>query len=228
MILVSTIFLATVFQNCSGSPFAGMRSSPSNSVQAENPLPFEHPATEIQPQGDPVSGQLILGDRLYLQSVFRDVFTPPGSAADVVNYVETVLYQEFVPVQGALGRACDVNQDGTLDDCGASVPNLDIKMNAGTSSIREAARLQVCRRLLGNNRILETMVSQVKGNQATPNATSISALVFLFFPAENVPASLNSKLMELDQEMAEAGESLETRWSILFLTVCESPAWQVL
>lgn len=226
--LASIVVLLVVFQNCSGTPFSGMRSYPSNAVQADNPLPFDHPTTEISNQGDPVSGKLVMGDRLYLESAFRDIFIPPDSPTNVVNYVEAVLFQEFAPIQSALGRACDINQDGTSDDCLGSTANVDIKMSAGTLPIREAARIQVCRRILGNNTMVELMINQVKGNQPTPNDVSVAALINLFFPAQNAPLSLNAKLIELDQFMATSGESVKDRWAILFLTVCESPAWQVL
>lgn len=226
--LIISIFVVVVFQNCSSSLLPGMRSMPSTAEQAKNPLPFEHPDPDIGYQGKPVSGQMVIGDRLFLQSVFRDVFAPPGSPANIVEYVDAVIYQELGQVQTALGRSCDINQDGTTDDCFSAFQNVDIKMNAGTSSIREAARIQVCRRILGNATMVQSMISQVKGNQPTPNDQSIAAIVYLFFPADNAPSTLHSSLKELDQNMAEGGESVADRWAILFLTVCESPAWQVL
>ncbi len=207
---------------------SSFRSLPSSSVQAENPLPFDHPDTDIVSQGEPVQGRIVMGDRYYLESVFRDVFAPSGTDVNIVNYVNTVLIQEFSTTQNMLGRGCDVNEDGSLFYCYDSIANLEIAMGAGTSSIREAARLQVCRRIISNSTVVASVVNEIRSNQSTPNANSIAKLVELFFPAGNAPESINSELLGLDAEMAAGGETVENRWKILLLSVCESPAWQVL
>ena len=227
-LIIIGVIVVLGFQNCGTSLMSSFRSFPSSSVQAENPLPFDHPDVDIVPQGSPVQGRLVMGDQVFLESVFRDIFAPTGTREDIVGYVNAVLYQEFTSTQNMLGRGCDLNEEGSLIYCYESIANIDTSMGAGTSSIREAARVQVCRRIIANSTVVEPVISAIRGNQSTPNQNSIEAMIQLFFPAGNAPNLLNSELLGLDAEMASAGETLNNRWSILLLTLCESPAWQVL
>ena len=212
------------FQNCSGF-FSGKSGSDDQSTLD---LPSGHPA-----EPDPIiaavaTGSIVLGDRDFLESVFRDVFDSSIGTADTRNYLNAVLNQEFGPTQQMLGRSCNPLEEGTTERCGGQLTNVNIAMQASTSAIREAARIQVCRRVLANDSLLNIAVLKVRGQQSTPNKASVVAAVGLFYPTLEDTQDLGQKLQEMDQVMAQNAETEKNRWRLIFLTLCEAPTWQIL
>jgi hypothetical protein len=213
--LAGLLVLMSAFQNCTkGFSSAGKGSD----------LPLGHPDTGLVI----MQSHVVLGDREYLESAFSNVFSQAGVTSGQSGYLANVLLQEFLPQQGSLGRACDPLYDGSIENCYYLIDNANINMSAASSSIREAARIQVCRRLLANDLLLQAMIGQVSGNQSTPNAQSVTAIIQQYYPAKDSAPSLIDSLLNLDATMAKQGESTADRWRLIFLALCESPEWEVL
>lgn len=212
------------FQNCGLVQGFGVRS-----VE----LPINHPSVaeeENVDSGPLVASKLVLGDKEYLESVFRDVFAPAGTPQGIVQFVDAVLNDEFVPAQNVLGQPCSVVEQASSAPCHGILLNMRTTTSPSTSTIREAARMQVCRRLVENDSVLSHFVARVRGSDPSPVATSAAAVVRSFYP--NAPDALVSEtaveLLNLDREMARNSERLIDRWRMLVLVPCESPDWQAL
>lgn len=212
---------ALLFQNCTGV------GSPPPPFSAYN-LAYNHPDPNTSSSGVLAQGHIVMGDQEYLQSVFVDVFSVPDQDPNVTGYIAAVIQQEFLPEQFMLGRPCDPFETGDLSGCNYLVSNIENVMLASSSAIREAARIQVCRRLLANNYVLANAISKVQGDQDTPNDMSVIAAIRLFYPASDNALAVQSALLSMDETMAAASENVTDRWRLLFLTLCESPSWQIL
>ncbi len=211
------VLLVLGFQNCSA------RHEITKSIN----LPLNHPPLESV---DGLEARPPIGDRDYVESVFKDVFLSSDSALSEIQAVEYYLNSEFLYSAHLWGRPCDPYESGDLSLCGYVYANADLDMAARTSSGREASRLQLCRWMVTNDTLLNRAKAKVADNDPTPNADSVSKVVKLFYPAlEETPlASAIAALLDLDRAMARANESVVDRWRILFLTVCETPGWVVL
>lgn len=222
-ILFLSSVVITIFQNCAPNMFLAARGD-----GMTNNLSIDHPDISGPNLAKTAAGHILVGDREYLESVFLDVFSSPQASPDEQNYINAVIYQEFAPEQQMLGRSCDPLQDGTLNRCNYSLTNVDTAMLANSSAIREAAQVQVCRRLLANDGVLAVVLGKIRGSQSAPTDQSIAGMIELFFPVQDGAQDAKSALLELDRAMAQKPESLTDRWRLLLLTVCESPSWQVL
>jgi hypothetical protein len=218
--------LVVGFQNC--SKFAVTFAGASSKSQSVDSLPFNHPDVTIAAQGAVVTGNIKIGDRDYLESVFTDVFASPKLTREEIGYLNAVLNQEFGTTQQLLGRSCDPIETGTADRCYGQLTNADTVMLANSTSIREAARIQVCRRLFANDSLLGVVIGKIQASETTPSAETVTAAIELFYPAQDSALGVLPALLNLDQQMAAASESVSDRWRLIFLTVCESPTWQVL
>lgn len=217
---VGTAACLVFFQNCGGSFMSAKASSSVN-------LPFGHPGTELQIASGVAKGTLPLGDIDYVQSVFADVFQ--SKDPNVRGFIETLRYQEFGEVQAMMGRPCEVSTDASFYPCNNSLANVDIAMGATTSAIREAARIQTCRRYIANDTMLATAIGNARdGSFGPPDSMGVSKAIRMFFPASDEAQEALGELMQLDEKMKAAGETPADRWRMIFLTLCESPAWQVL
>lgn len=210
-----------LFQNCAANPFG--RPISLN-------LPSNHPSVEAQAEAALVTSKPVMGDGQYIRSVFEDVFLSPSSSADARNRVAAYLNAELLPTLHLWGRACDPMEMGSIDACYASVSNSQLAHDPSTSSGREAARLQTCRRLTSDSVTLNEVVQKVKGNETAPSATSASGIVRLFYPtwSEGEVSQVQTKLSELDLQMAKSAEKVEDRWRVMVLSVCESSGWELL
>jgi hypothetical protein len=208
------------FQNCTSS-FLSARSSTSVN------LPFTHPDTESRIQSGVAKGTLPLGDRDFLHSVFANIFA--SNDQNVINFLNAVMNQEFGEVQGMLGRPCEVASDGSAIPCNSSFANIDVAMGASTSSIREAARIQSCRRLFANDTMLAVAIGHARGGTVgEPDPLGISTAIRLFYPAQDTVQEIAGDLEQFNEKMIQGGETAANRWRALFLVLCEAPTWQIL
>lgn len=212
------------FQNCTGFVSAPSGQSSESSLD----LPFDHPTTPVSVTGAVATGNILIGDRDFLESVFIDVFDSPTASQNVRGYINAVLIQEFGPTQQMLGRSCDPLEQGTLYHCSGQISNVDIAMVPTSSAIREAARVQVCRRLIANDDVLANVLAKIQGRQSTPNEASVTAAIQLFYPAQESALQVGDKLLQMDEVMAENVETVKNRWRLILLTLCEAPTWQIL
>ncbi len=208
-----------LFYNC-GSPKHMVSTSDSS-------LPQSHPPLASSASGL-TQNRLLLGDAFYVLSVFRDVFTFENSSEGVRTFVEKVLTEEILTVQGEYGRACSVFHDGSLEKCNGILYNQSLTMKSTSSSLREAARIQTCQRLVSNDTVLMELINRIRKTTTTPSRQSIEMILKLFFPTQDSTQDFIEPLLKLDQKMAEASEKTIDRWRLITLAICEEPGWQLL
>lgn len=206
---------ASMFQSC----------APSHREWASMDLAQSHPDT------DPTETQEsrpLLADKIYLESVFREVFLSPQSTQGEIDALNYYMAIEINSNQHLFGRPC--NPYETADFCGGSLNHASVALAARSSSGREAARVKICRWIISNDTLLTRARDKVKGNDPTPNSDSVRGIVRLFYPSmrDAILAGAAEALMALDTEMNHANEKVMDRWRLIFLTVCESPGWEIL
>lgn len=185
-------------------------------------MPLDHggPAGELT-----VESRVPLGDRLYIESVLREIFYD----ADSAPHFNGTLYDELRTSQHLFGRPCSPYETGDLDDCQHAIANANFAMHATSSSAREATRLQICRWYTAADKTLLAAVRKTGAPEnQPPDEAASAAVVRLFYPEieESVVAETAVALRALDA--AAAGESAIHRWRLQFLAVCESPGWEML
>ncbi len=217
-LILSVFLFITLFQNC--GQFTAINSS-------SEQLSPNHPPIEVK-VSSVTRDRMLLGDGFFVMSVFRDVFLDETSNNDIINFVEYVLREEILSAQTEFGRACSVFNDGAAQNCNYNIFNQSIAMKSSSSSLREAARLQTCQRLVNNDYVLGGLINKVKGSSEVPNSTSIAKIVQLFFPALESKDEYVQPLLKLEASMAKGSEAVIDRWRIMVLSVCEEPGWQLL
>lgn len=221
LLAFSLTLILPMFQNC-GRVFTGF----SESEEASLALPLEHPSIERETKTAVAKGELRMGDRDFIESVFLDVFSSGDPGAQ--GFLEAVLYQELAVNQHVLGRSCEPAEDGSSHDCAGAMPNMDLPMDPKTSSIREAVRIQTCRRLLANDTMLGIVIQKTKGPGPAPDAASIEKAIRLFYPAQDSAQEAARMIMKMDEQIARDGNNDYDRWRAVLLILCESPTWQML
>ena len=198
-------------------------------------LPINHPSIheaseEVQVAPPVATSKLVIGDQLFLESAFREAFLSPDSPPNETGFMDYLFAEEFRREQHLLGRGCDPIEFGDGTPCNGILNNASISMSPSTSSGREAARLQICRRVISNDVMMARVIRKVSAGDTTPNATSIEAIVRLFYPNMDQEVVNQSVLAlgELDYGMTKGNERILDRWKILLLTVCESSGWEAL
>lgn len=219
--MVGTLF--GLFQNCG---MQGFRVRGGDVMTFD--LPSDHPPTPDQPVIAPASGSLVLGDRDFLESYLFDVFAAVPANSGYEGYLQEVMYQEFMGIQQLLGRPCDPLRMGTNRVCGYRTSNMLVAASPASYSMREAARIQVCRRILANDSVVSVLRSKIGTDTFTPSATTLPAAYALFFPAGELSESVKEAFVQLDEAMVDGNESEISRWRAIFLTLCEVPTWQVI
>lgn len=220
--------LGVMYSNCSRDVTTLGLSSKSGGSSIQQELPFGHPDTSLESKGALVMGQLTLGDGDYVKSVLRDIFENQAPTQPIKDYVESVIWDEFTRNQSAFGRSCDPLSDGSYWPCYFMETNVNITMSSQSSSVRQGSVIQACRRILANDTVLSAVLGTISGGRSTPSSDSIKSAAGLFFPAAIHDPQLLGHLEDIDQTMAENSEKVMDRWRILLLTLCESPAWQIL
>lgn len=224
LIAAPLVFVGAFYQNCANSAF-----SP-RAVSFD--LPFDHPSVDGSGGGASAitHSKLLIGDQRFLESAFREAFLMEESPQNEKDFLEAVLVQELRAEQHLLGRGCDPMETGDAGVCAYILNNAQIGMSAQTSSGREAARLQVCRRVVSNDAMTGRLVKSLSGGDITPNPTAMDSIVRLFYPNvdQGVVDEAVERLAELDLAMAGGGERINDRWKVLLLTVCESSGWEAL
>lgn len=223
-ILYGILFLiffvvGSTFQNCANHSFV------ENSVNLSS-LSQDHP--DPQPVLEKSTSELLLIDRVGVHSLLSEVFlTNVLNATDIAAF-HGLFNAEVLLQQHMYGHPCDIIASGSTLDCGYNYANLTIGMSQSSSTIREASRVQMCRRLVAQDGLMNTLVARIKGEDVTPTSESLQRAIQLFYPSWEDNGEIIIELQSLDYKMAMNSESTKDRWRMIILTICESPYWEIL
>lgn len=224
-LFLSLIFLGffgvgSIFQNCANHNF--LNPAKSNS----NPLPVSHP--DVEPFTESSSSSIGLIDQKGVKSALMEIFLNEGVTEEENSAFSNLFAVEITMQQHMFGRPCDAIAAGTTLECGHNLNNLTLGMSQSSSTIREASRIQLCRRLLSRDGLLNPILLRLGGFNQVPNGENLGRAVQLFYPAwENHPEVV-SALSNLDYQMARQGEPLKNRWALILSSLCDSPYWEIL
>lgn len=224
-LFLGTLLIGVWFQNCSAfmSPQENREEFNSNGF-----LSVSHP--NATPITEKTSVGITLVDQLGVTSTLENIFQADSSSSSDRKAFIDLIRAEIRPQQHAFGRPCDIIATGNYSDCFYNLTNLEMGMWKSTSTIREASRIQLCRRLVANNSLLKTAVNQVTGKDLTPTEDSLKKAVKLFYPAweDDSLGNVVQALVALDYKMAMNSEPISDRWRMVFVTICETPYWEIL
>lgn len=223
-ILYGTLFVVvfvvgSTFQNCAKHNFV------ESSVNLSS-LSQSHP--DLEPVLEKTTSEILLIDRVGVNSLLSDVFLTNVSSASDIAAFQNLFSAEVLLQQHMYGHPCDIVANGSTLDCGYNFANLTIGMSQSSSTIREASRVQMCRRLVAQDGLLNTLVARIRGKDVTPTSESLQTAIQLFYPAWEDNGEIVSALQSLDYKMAVSSESIKDRWRVIILTICESPYWEIL
>lgn len=226
LILVQSIIfilffgIGTLFQNCANSNFF------KTTDQNNNILPQNHP--DLTPSSSSNSGVITLIDHKTIQSFFYSIFINEGSSQKTINELSIILSSEIIMQQNTFGYPCDPISSGDFSECNYSLANLSTPLSQSSSTIREASRVQTCRRITSNNDLLLAAIENIHAQNEFPNSSSILKALRLFYPAlSEVDEPLNA-LIVLSNQMAQNEEDHFTQWRLIINIICESPYWELL
>jgi hypothetical protein len=211
----------SVFQNCSNQNFLVPTSG-------GNVIPMSHP--EVQTFAPPTGSVTVLPliDRKGVQSILSEVFLSSGTIEPDNTAFNNLFASEILLQQHMFGRPCDVVTTGSFLDCGYNLSNLTIGMNQSSSTIREASRIQLCRRLVSHDSLFNNLLHRLGVTNQAADVASLQRAIQLFYPAWENSISALQALLGLVTKMASQGEDSQSQWRLVVATLCESPYWEIL
>lgn len=167
-------------------------------------------------------------DQKGVQTFLSEIFINDGVSDEGKNNFSKFFAAEIIPQQHTFGRACDITTTGLFSQCNLNLANLSNGMSMTSSTIREASRIQLCRRLVTDESFLAPLLSRLNVSGDEISETMIQNAAFLFYPAWDSHPEIISSLKKLELEMLNSGESFSSRWKIILDVLCESPYWEIL
>jgi hypothetical protein len=182
----------------------------------------------LSPGGAAPTQQLLLGNRDYITSFFREIFTTAGQESSL----DAILREEVRPHLNAFGGACSMystlgESDCTLQDpLGLDTNDMALPIGQSSSASREAWRLRACDRILDLPDAIAAAISKIPNasSSGVPSSADISGAFDLFYPGQVPDASVTGALQSL---VAESAGNAHAAWQTLLLALCRSPGWQV-
>jgi hypothetical protein len=210
---------STLLAGCVG--WVGTTSGPA-------PAPVPDAGIVVPPAVIPPQAELTLGDREYIDSVLKEIFTPTGQEHDL----DAILKAEIRASIGVFGGTCNVYSSAGLSDCSAqdksqlSTVDVGAAARQPSSAAREARRIRACEQIVDLPSAMQAAVAKIPSASldTPPSAPQIAAAFDLFYPGQNLPSDTQDALAALvEGELATPGAS----WQLLMLTLCQSPGWQI-
>jgi hypothetical protein len=226
---------------CTFAPLALLWACDGSIAMPVSPVAAQQPPVTVTPQPPPPSpppppaavvlppqSELVLGDRDYIASVLREIFTPTGHEADL----DAVLQAEIRGGIALFGGACNLYSTAGLSDCSQQYKyqldtgDISARDRQPPSAAREARRMRACERIVDLPSAVHAAVSKIPAAhlEAAPGDAQIAGAYDLFYPGQPLPSSTRDALAVLVEESkASPGES----WQLLLLALCQSPGWQL-
>jgi hypothetical protein len=192
------------------------------------PAPLSDAGIVVPPEVIPPQAELTLGDRGYIDSVLKEIFTPTGQEPDL----DVILKAEIRASIGVFGGSCNVYSSVGLSDCTQQVKEQLTTLDVGaaarqpTSAAREARRIRACEQIVDLPSAMQAAVAKIPSASldTPPSGGQIAQAFDLFYPGQPLPKDAQDALAALvADEAATPGAS----WQLLMLTLCQSPGWQI-
>lgn len=170
---------------------------------------------------NPTQSVILLGNRDYVESVLKQVFTPTGNE----TFLNAILKQQIRNKMGLFGGSCtnytsEGLTDCTRDDALAVVAESDslISNTQPTSAPREARRVNACVQITSLPEAVSAAVAKISGANAgaRPASPQVASAFQLFYPGRAPDANVMRALSAL------------STWHDVLLALCSSPGWQIL
>lgn len=182
----------------------------------------------VPPALPPPQAELTLGDRDYIASVLKEIFTPTGHEA----FLDDVLSAEIRSSMGLFGGTCNVYSSEGLSDCSLQYPGQFLTNDVAgpvrqpTSAAREARRLRACERIIDRPAAVQAALRKIPkaSLDERPGALQLAAAFDLFYPGQPLPADTQRALAAL---VDDAKNAPDESWQLLLLALCQSPGWQL-
>lgn len=173
-----------------------------------------------------VSAEIRLGDRFYIESVFKSVFGPSYDSSSIVT-------TNIVNQQSVFGGPCDFYERSLLpnsrtlekprSNCFDS--NWNTEMVIGSTSLREGWRVRSCELVVKNNPTAVQYVfnrASIDSNNDSLSYEKVNLLYKMFYPVEDLPEAVFQEIYAYDESI----ERTEL-WKSVLIAFCVSPEWQV-
>lgn len=211
------LLLTQAFQNCA-QPFELASLSGDTGFS----MGSEHPGNTV---AAPSVQSPLLVNRVYINSLFNDVFLTAASPAAERTSLQTVLNNWIYLKTSAFGYPCDPKSG--VNDCNGTIV---APMNTGTNTLRAAFKSQACQTVLSQDVFVNNFVSKVSVVGAAPTATSIENAFGMFYRGDDADPALIQGLVGSDRAMLAQNPQIaaKDRWRYLILAICESTGWEQL
>lgn len=186
------------------------------------------PGSVVSTSEDYITSEQRLGDRYYIESVFREVF---GPSYDTSSFVRN----NIVVRQSVFGGPCDVYEASKkgenttameFPNFGCFDANWNTDVIVGSTSLREGWRIRACEQIVSSNSTAVTYalnkagVSTSSGVQVTYEA--VNSMFKLFYPIEELTDTAYQEIKAYDVSMGRTDF-----WKSVLVIFCITPEWQV-
>lgn len=196
-------------------------------------LPHDHPNIELLQQNVEIEKKPLLMNRTQIVSHLKAIFYDEDLSQSAKSYANTVLDVEALSRGNSFGGACDyadpLDANVPEGDClrEGSSPTLDV--NVSPSIHRQGHHQQLCLRLLASDEILTNfrwrVQAEIGENSADLTTRSLQSIYQYFFIGQTMSEKALQEFLRLDEEMRRSSETINDRWRLVTMIVCESPDW---
>lgn len=183
------------------------------------------PASEESSTLEASSRLVRLGDRYYVQAIFKNAFGP--------NYDQgNIVYNSVMRQPSSFGGQCDMYErarNGTTIENRESEcfdPNWNTPQVIPSTPLREGWRIKVCEYVLKSNTTSVNYAfnkAGINANTDTMSDAKMQELFKLFYPSKRAPASLSNAFKESEAQFS----TKRSMWEAALLSLCVSPDWQI-
>lgn len=218
-------------------------------VQEISPtLPEDHPPVSGMPGGLPpgnkvdslyAGGNLYLGSRYYVASIFRRVFEGTTLTQQEQYDLDDEIDVYILNYPTVLGGAPNhYSTRGFLDyrgancgiPCWGEIANFT-PMNIPSTPARASVITKACRRFIDNNAFFKEALNKI-GKDYSLNPTfdqsKIGDIYGLFYIDKEINADLKTAINTAVTKVGTNGGTNLDKWRQAYLMICESPFWQLL
>lgn len=169
-----------------------------------------------------------LGDRFYIESVFKNVFGPSYDTSSLVR-------SNIILKQSVFGGPCDIyeaSKKGEDTDVaefanlGCFDGNWNNDMIVGSTSLREGWRIRACEQVIASNSTAVTYAFNKAGVSTSDSVPvtyeKVNSMYKLFYPVDDLADAAYQEIKGHDTSMGRTDF-----WKSVLVSFCITPQWQV-